>query len=170
VTTASDTTPLFGTLSQTLWRQQRLLELLLYRMEVQHLVLASGRGRWVEQGAADVEDTMTVLREEELVRATLVARVADRLGLDSSASLAELVAAAPDPWSDIFRDHQRSFLELVEQIETTSRTNRDLLRRSLQLTREMLGLPAEGATAPTYDRSGALPTGRTDPMLVDREA
>jgi hypothetical protein len=137
---------------------------------VQHLVLASGHGRWVEQAAVDVEDAVAVLREEELIRAALVARVAERLGLDSAASLADLVAASPDPWSEIFRDHQRSFLELVEQIEMTSRTNRDLLRRSLQLTREMLGLPAEGRTAPTYDRSGARPIGRTDPMLVDRDA
>jgi hypothetical protein len=96
--------------------------------------------------------------------------VAERLGLDSAASLAELVAAAPEPWSEIFRDHQRAFLELVEQIETTSRTNRDLLRRSLQLTREMLGLPADGQSVPTYDRSGARPVGRTHPVLVDRDA
>jgi hypothetical protein len=170
VIAASETTPLFGTLSQTLWRQQHLLELLLYRMEVQHLVLASGHGAWVEQAAADVEDTMEVLREEELVRATLVAKVAERLALDSSASLAELVAAAPDPWNEILRDHQRAFLALVERIETTSRTNRDLLRRSLQLTRELLGLPAETATrSDTYDRSGALPSGRTEPVLIDRE-
>jgi hypothetical protein len=170
VTTASDTTPLFGTLSQTLWRQQQLLELLLYRMEVQHMVLAAGRSLWVEQAAVDVEDAMSVLREEELIRATLVSKVADRLGLDGGASLAELVAASPDPWCEIFRDHQRAFLELVDRIETTSRTNRDLLRRSLQLTREMLGLPSEGSTSATYDRTGGLPSGRTDPMLVDRDA
>jgi hypothetical protein len=170
VTTASDPTPAFGTLSQTLWRQHQLLESLLYRMEVQHLVLASGHGRWVERAAADVEGTVDVLREEELIRAALVARVAERLGLDSAASLAELVAAAPEPWSEIFRDHRRAFLELVEQIETTSRTNRDLLRRSLQLTREMLGLPAEGQSVPTYDRSGSRPIGRTHPVLVDRDA
>jgi hypothetical protein len=170
VTTASDTTPLFGTLSQTLWRQQQLLELLLYRMEVQHLVLASGHGLWVEQAALDVEDAMDVLREEELVRATLVAKVADRLGLDSAASLAELVAASPEPWREIFRDHQRAFLELVERIETTAKTNRDLLRRSLQLTRELLGLPAEGTTVGTYDRSGGQPSGRPHPVLIDRDA
>jgi hypothetical protein len=170
VTSASDLSPPFGTLSQTLWRQQRLLELLLYRMEVQHLVLAGGHGRWVEQAASDVEDTLAVLREEELVRATLVARVAEALGVDTAASLADLIAAAPDPWSEILRDHQRAFLELVDQIELTSRTNRDLLRRSLQLTRELLGLPAEGHGAQTYDRLGALPSARTDPMLVDRDA
>jgi hypothetical protein len=57
VTTASDAAPLLGTLSQTLWRQQELLELLLYRMDVQQLVLTSARGRWVER--ADVETRWT---------------------------------------------------------------------------------------------------------------
>jgi hypothetical protein len=170
VTTVSATTPLFGTLCQTLWREQRLLDLLLYRMEVQHLVLASGNARWVDQAADDVESTIDVLREEELVRATQVARVAERLGLDSSASLRELVDVAPEPWKEILRDHQRGFLELVDQIDATSKTNRELIRRSLQLTREMLGVPSDGRHASTYDRSGALPAGRTDPMLVDRDA
>lgn len=170
MSTASDTTPLFGTLSQTLWRQQRLLELLLYRMEVQRLVIASGQGRWVEQAASDVESTMDVLREEELVRATQVAEVAEQLGIDRNASLRELVEAAPEPWCEILRDHQRIFLELVDQIEATSKANRDLIRRSLQLTRDLLGLPAETSSTVFYDRSGALPSGRTDPLLIDRNA
>lgn len=170
MTTVSDTTPLFGTLSQTLWRQHRILELLLYRMEVQRLVLATGQGRWVEQAAADVEATMEVLREEELVRATQVARVAERLGIDRTASLRDLVEAAPDPWSEILRDHQRAFLELVDQIDATSKANRDLIRRSLRLTRELLGVPADSENVGMYDRSGALPSGRTDPLLVDRDA
>jgi hypothetical protein len=170
VTTASDTTPLFGTLSQTLWRQQQQLELLLYRIEVQHTVLAAGRAAWVELAAADVEDAMDALREAELVRATLVAEVARLLGLDAGASLGELVAASPAPWNEIFRDHQRAFLELVERIESTSKANRELLHRSLRLTRELLGLPAESAKSTTYDRSGALPHGRPDPLLIDQDA
>lgn len=170
MTIASETTPLFGTLSQTLWRQHSLLELLLYRMEVQRLVLASGSGKWAEIAADDVEATMEVLREEELIRATQVARVAEVLGIDAGASLRDLVDAAPEPWAEILRDHQRSFLDLVDRIETTSKANRDLLRRSLQLTREMLSLPGERGNAPTYDRSGALPAGRTEPLLVDRDA
>jgi hypothetical protein len=170
VTTASDTTPLFGTLSQTLWRQQQQMELLLYRIEVQRTVLASGRAVWIEHAAADVEEAMEALREEELVRAALVAQVAQRLGLDAAVSLSELVAASPEPWGEIFRDHQRVFLELVERIESTSKANRELLHRSLSMTRELLGLPAEGPRSSTYDRSGSLPHGRTDPMLIDRDA
>jgi hypothetical protein len=170
VTIASETTPLFGTLSQTLWRQHGLLELLLYRMEVQRLVLATGSGRWAEFASDDVEATMDVLREEELIRATQVARVALVLGIDADASLRDLVDAAPEPWAEILRDHQRSFLELVDRIETTSKANRDLLRHSLQLTREMLNLPGERGTTGTYDRSGARPAGRVEPLLVDRDA
>jgi hypothetical protein len=170
VTTASDSTPLFGTLSQTLWRQQQQMELLLYRIEVQHTVLASGRAAWVELAATDVAEAMEALREEELVRAALVAQVAQRLGLDPGVSLSELVAASPEPWNEIFRDHQRVFLEMVERIESTSKANRELLQRSLRTTRELLGLSTDGPRSPTYDRSGSLPHGRTDPVLIDRDA
>ena len=39
-------------LSHTLWRQRRLLEHLLYRVEVQHLMLAANRTRWIATATA----------------------------------------------------------------------------------------------------------------------
>ena len=52
----------------------------------------TGLGNVADKIAKNRRKTMGLLREEELVRATLVAKVADHLSLDSSASLAELVA------------------------------------------------------------------------------
>lgn len=159
----------FGALAQTLWREQRLLDVLLYRMEVQHLVMAAGRGRWIERAAADVDAALEELGEHELIRAMQVADVAPLLGLAADASLRQLVASAPEPWCDILRDHQQAFLELVGKVEETSHANRDLLRRSMSTMR---GLLAPGDVAPTADSYG--PTGATvgqrRAVLIDREA
>ncbi len=53
-------------LSHTLWRERRLLELLQYRLEVQQLVLTTGRSRWVDAATRDVEAVTTELRAVEL--------------------------------------------------------------------------------------------------------
>jgi hypothetical protein len=163
----------FGALSQTFWHQQRLLELLLYRIEIQHLVLATGRSRWAEHAAREVEETLELVREEELLRATQVAAIGAGLGVDPDLSLRELVEASPEPWNEIFRDHQRAFVELVDEIEASSKANRDLLRRSLDLTREMLGMSAEDDTAlgygpPATYGTPSSPAPRGGSLLVDR--
>ncbi len=46
-------------LSLILWRERELLETLLYKLEQEQLVLASGRTRWLARAAREVE---TVLR------------------------------------------------------------------------------------------------------------
>ncbi|HET9419737.1 MAG TPA: flagellar export chaperone FlgN, partial [Nocardioides sp.] len=56
-------------LSQVLWRERELLEELLFRLEVEQLVLASGRNRWLPAAAADVERLLHDLRRTEVMRA-----------------------------------------------------------------------------------------------------
>jgi hypothetical protein len=169
VTADHPDTARFGALAHTLWREQRLLDVLLYRMEVQHLVMAAGRGRWIERAAADVEAALEELGEHEIIRAMQVADIAPLLGLEAGASLRQLVAAAPEPWCDILRDHQQAFLELVAQVEETSHANRDLVRRSMTTMRELLSTGDGPPTADSYGRTGAVP-GQRRAVLIDREA
>ena len=42
-------------LSLVLWRERELLEELHYRLEVEQLVLASGRSRWLAHATRDVD-------------------------------------------------------------------------------------------------------------------
>jgi hypothetical protein len=137
-------------------------------MEVQHLVMAAGRARWIERAAAYVEAGLEELGEHEIIRAMQVADVAPLLGLPADASLRQLVAAAPEPWCDILRDHQQAFLELVARVEETSHANRDLVRRSMTTMRELLSA-GDGATAESYGRTGAA-AGQRRAVLIDREA
>jgi hypothetical protein len=169
VTADHPDTARLGALAHTLWREQRLLDVLLYRMEVQQLVMAAGRSRWIERAAADVEAALEELGEHEIIRAMQVADVAPLLGLGADASLRQLVAAAPEPWGDIFRDHQQAFLELVGKVEETSQANRDLVRRSMATMRELLSPGDAGSAADGYGRTGAV-TGQRRAVLIDREA
>src|SRR5688500_16135133 len=46
-------------LSLVLWRERELLEELHYRLEVEQLVLASGRSRWLAHAARDIDALLT---------------------------------------------------------------------------------------------------------------
>ncbi|MBK5223998.1 MAG: flagellar export chaperone FlgN [Acidimicrobiia bacterium] len=154
-------------LSQTLWRQRAQVEVLLYRLEVQQLVLASGRSRWIDMSSRDVEDAIDDLRTEELLRAAHVAAVAPALGCAPESSLSELADAAGEPWAQILREHQATFLTLIGNIEAVSRDNRDLLARGLNDTRAFVSRLADTPQVDGYSNEGAGTRAITRPTLVD---
>jgi hypothetical protein len=175
----------FAALAHTLWRQQRLLELLLCRVEVQQLVLAAGRAHWIERAAADIDEAGEALGEEELVRSVQLAVLGNRLGIGSQPSLSELADAAPEPWGEIFHDHYRTFLDLVTKVRHTAKANHELAQRSLRTMNEVLDGPGAAAepVLSAYGRPspGGRPAaggplgangfgGRPGPLLLDRKA
>lgn len=156
-----------STLSQTLWRQRALVETLLYRLELQQMVLASGRTRWIDLSARDVENAIEDVRAEELMRAAAVAAVAPLLHQPETASLSDLADAAGEPWDQILRDHQSAFLTLIASVEDVSRDNRELLHHGLADTQDFL---ARVSHAPSVDGYSVEGTGTKDtakPTLVD---
>ena len=56
-------------LSLILWRERELLDTLLFKLEIEQLVLASGRTRWLTRAAREVEPVLETLRETEILRA-----------------------------------------------------------------------------------------------------
>lgn len=154
-------------LSQTLWRQRARVEMLLYRLEVQQMVLASGRSRWIDQSARDVEDAIDDLRTEEILRAAHVAAVAPSLGVDADASLSTLADAAGEPWGQILRDHQATFLSLIGTIESVSRDNKDLLSRGLHDTRDFVERVTDAPGLDGYAHDGHATRSLAKPTLVD---
>jgi hypothetical protein len=139
--------------STVLWRERELLELLLFKLEEEQLVLASGRSRWLAHATREVEMVIAQLREAELERAVLVDALAVQLGLAPSPSLAALAEAAPSPWDDLLRAHRAAFLTLADEIGTMTATNRELLISAQRASREVLaGLDV--GTAKTYSPRG----------------
>jgi len=139
--------------STVLWTERELLELLLFKLEEEQLVLASGRARWLAHTTREVEMVLDQIRRAELSRAVAVDELAAELGLPAGPSLTALSAAAPSPWDEMLLDHRRAFLSLTDEISALSRTNRELLGATARTSREAL-LGLTGDTEETYSPDG----------------
>lgn len=68
-------------LSTVLWRERELLETLLFKLEEEELILASGRTRWIGRATREVEHVLDQIRGVELGRAVEADDAAREVGL-----------------------------------------------------------------------------------------
>ncbi|HEY9565667.1 MAG TPA: flagellar export chaperone FlgN, partial [Nocardioides sp.] len=150
-----------------LWRERNLLESLLYRLEVEQLVLASGKTRWLLQAANDVEQVVITIRQTELLRAVASDEVAASVGLEHNTSLRALAEAVEDPRRTIFLEHRDAFAAVTRDIAALSATNRELITSGYRAAREaMMALEADGVDGYTPDGSKVSAPQRS--AIVDR--
>jgi hypothetical protein len=153
-------------LSLILWRERELLETLLYRLEVEKLVLASGGSRWLATSAREVEVVLDALRETELVRAVAADEAAAKIGLASNPSLRALAEAVDEPWRSILLDHREAFVTYMQEITAIAAANRELLTTGQLAMREtLLGLTD---AASTYSPDGSAVAHESARRLVDQ--
>jgi hypothetical protein len=124
-------------LSLILWRERELLDTLLYKLEIEQLVLAGGRSRWLPSAAREVEAVLESIKETELLRAVAADEAAARIGLSSNPSLRALAEAVDEPWQSILLDHREAFLGYTRQISEIAEANRELLTAGQQAAREL---------------------------------
>jgi hypothetical protein len=110
--------------SDILWRERRLLELLEFKLEEERLLTEAGLARWIHRATREVALVRGELRRAELDRAILVQMAASELALEGTPTLKELMAAAPEPWAGILDRHREalkraaaSVVDLTEQCE-----------------------------------------------------
>ena len=152
-------------LTWVLWRERELLETLLYRLDVEALVMSSGRTRWLNNASRDVDEAVEVLREVELLRAVAADEAAEAAGLSPNASLSELIAVADEPWVAILTEHRDSFMALVEEIARVAQSNRALIVSGLRATQDtLLGIDR---SASTYTAAGSVDRGQSRSTVVD---
>jgi hypothetical protein len=123
-------------LSLILWRERELLETLLYKLEIEKLVLASGQSRWLAAAAKEVEAVLAAVRETELLRAIAADEAAASIGLSSNPSLRVLAEAVDEPWHSILLDHRDAFVSYMGQITDIAAANRELLTAGQLAARE----------------------------------
>ncbi len=153
-------------LSLILWRERELLETLLYRLEVEKLVLSGGNARWLAAAARDVEAVLESIRETELHRAVVADQAAAAVGMESNPSLRALAEAVEEPWRSILLDHREAFLGYTRQVTDLAAENRELLTVGQQAARDLfLGLTEGPASYAPDGRAVARDTSR---RLVDR--
>ena len=110
-------------LSNILWRERRLLELLAFKLEEERLVLASGRTRWLPRASSEVDTIIEEIKHVRLERAISVADVSADIGLDDAPTLRVLAGMVPPPWDGICTDHARALRTLSQEIESIARAD-----------------------------------------------
>ncbi len=153
-------------LSEALWRERQLLELLLFKLEEEQLLLTAGRTRWLGQATREVESVLDEIRSAEIARAVAVDELAPSLGLPATAALAQLADAAPAPWDELLRAHRDAFVSLTVEISRLADDNRELLAMSHRATQETLA--SLQASVSTYDGSGQPLADVPGGQLLDR--
>lgn len=147
-------------LSHQLWTMRELLEQLVYKLEVQGLLLAAGRARWIPYVTAELEAIIDAIGEIEAARAQASAKLARMHRQPQHVSLAELIEFVQEPWAGLLTQHRLHLLSLQAEIEEISRANHEMAKRSLMRSREIIASLGE-QTVDVYD-----PRGMTSPLAV----
>jgi hypothetical protein len=150
--------------SDILWRERELLDVLLFKLEEEQLLLASGRMRWLSRATREVELVLEQIRLTELTRAMEVDALADELGLQPNPSLAQLCERAPDPWGPLFSAHRDAFLAATKEIMALAESNREIVSSSFHATREALLAFGAGDVVEGYTARGQ----RAEPAVRQR--
>jgi len=140
-------------LSTLLWREQELLDLLLFKAEEKQYLILTGKTRWLARIAHEIEVVLDQLRTLEVERAAATEAIAVTLGIGSNPSLRQVAEAAPAPWNDLFAKHHEALLVLVTDLRSLSGTNRDLIEGGLSAIGDAL-LQVKTPTAGTYGATG----------------
>ncbi len=150
-----------------LWQERELLEMLIFKLEEQRLLLESGGMRWIHFATREIEQVLERLRESGLGRDVEVAAVASEWGLDDTATLTALIDAAPsEAWSQVFADHRRELVSRMTEIRQLKDANETHLRTAGQAVADTLaGLESSTGEYTTSGERIREDTAR----LVDRE-
>ncbi|MBO9625763.1 MAG: flagellar export chaperone FlgN [Microbacterium sp.] len=152
-------------LSMQLMRERDLLELLLFKLDVQQTLLATGRNRWIAHSVSEIERVLAAMPTVALSRDTLVVAVADEWGVPEATTLSDLIAAAPtDAWREVLTSHLDAMTALAAEIDQMKQVNEHRLRTAIRVTQETIA----GLGVPTgeYDPSGDVVRG-ADARLLD---
>lgn len=129
-----------------LWHERELLELLLFKLEEEQLVLSSGRARWLAHATREVEAVLEQIRESERVRTLQTDVVAIELELGAGPSLVAIARSAPEPYSSMLLAHREAFLALTAEITDLATANKRLLHEGMVSLSEALASVEEPVT------------------------
>ncbi|HEX8306248.1 MAG TPA: flagellar export chaperone FlgN [Jatrophihabitans sp.] len=168
LTTTGSKTMGFSEVSTLLWREREALQLLLFKLVEEQLIVSAGHTRWLAQANDEIEAALDNLRGTEVLRAAEVDVIADELGLPAPPTLAELATLAPEPWGTLFGEHRQALLKLVAEVEGATGHNRALLAAGARAVRQTLLSVTESVQ--TYDSQGSAAATPNGPMLMDEQA
>ena len=156
-------------LSSILWRERDILEHLLFKLDVQQLLLMSGRAAWLVRASAEIETALEQVRLVELERAVRFERLAGELGLGSAPSLTKIAEVAEEPWKSLLTEHYEAFIELATRIQSITSLNREQASAAQQTAAAVIS-SIQGDLEPAlqlYEPSGATARVERRAVFVD---
>lgn len=145
-------------LSSRLWLLRQQMEQLVCALDIQQLMLANNRMRWLPVVIENVEQIVEDIRTSEAERITVSRRVAQRFDLPLDASLNEMIEGVGEPYAPIWRQHRIHLLSLQAEAEELGQANQELSRRGSASTQDLLE-HLNGDVLRTY-----APTGEARPL------
>lgn len=153
-------------LSASLWRERELLELLVFKLTEEQLLLTSGKARWLQYATQEVEQVMQKLRTASLARSLEVSSVAEDWGVDENSTLRELtVHSTDDAWRDILSSHLVAMTALTAEIQELRDLNVQYLRTAIRSTQEAMA--HDGSSSGVYDAKGVAETAGATARMFD---
>jgi len=128
----------FAEVSDILWRERELLDVLLFKLDQERLLIAEGNVRWLARATHEIDLVLEQVRLTELTRAMEVDTLAADLGLAPSPTLAALAQAAPSPWAELLHAHRVAFVALTAQVRERAESNRRALDDAWEAASETL--------------------------------
>ncbi len=104
--------------SNVLWRERRLLELLALKLQEEQLVRPSGQTRALARAGREIDGVVDEIKRVRLERAIALTDVIAELGLADAPTVRAIAACAPPPWNGIYAEHDRAIATLSREIET----------------------------------------------------
>lgn len=156
---------LYAALASLLWNQRETLEVLLYKLVQEQLLLAAGQIRWLAKSDHEVGEAARQTRLAEVLRAAETERIAFELGLPTDATLKDIAAIAPENWSFVLEEHRAALRSLVVDVQAAAAEVRSLLNAGANMLRETLD--AVTHSVGTYNADGATVERDFGALLLD---
>jgi len=147
-----------------------MLDLLIFKLEEESLVLTSGRHHWLPRATSEVEFVLSRIQEMETNREILAAEIGSELGLGSTPSLADIADASPEPWSGTFRDHRRAFQSMLSRTQEVAQRNREVLAKYVIAVSDALSIMGSSVgdgAGPDYSADGTVRAATSGIRLLD---
>ena len=158
-------------LSHQLWTLRELLEELVYKLEVQRLLLGAGKTRWLPSIDAELAAVIAAITEVDTARQHSQAALADYCGLARTASLDDLIGELDEQRAGILRSHRLHLTSLQHQVVDASLGNQDLARHGVARARDLVAALGGGVTTPdVYGPVGQASSLTLVSQRIDRSA
>lgn len=154
-----------STLSRTLAAELTLLEELLYRLTLEHLVVASGSVPLLDRANREVDDVVERLRVHSIQRDAQLAEAAAVYGVDGPVTLTAVVDAVDEPWTTVLRRRGVELRETSEKVQVVTRQVREAVNAGAYAVQSTLDTLHGGVAS--YDASGARVRTDGGALLLD---